>query len=85
LLYQVIIGLAMVALTALGLWWISRHRYRCPFCGRFVKWKDIKCPHCGNDMEFRHRDTRDLGARMMTWSKSRASGGTGTTSHRPRR
>jgi predicted amidophosphoribosyltransferase len=56
---QTLIGLLMVALTALGLYLIARRRYRCPFCGRFVRWKDVVCPHCGSDMKFRHRAGRD--------------------------
>jgi len=45
----------MVALTALGFWWVGRRRYRCPFCGRVVRWENINCPYCGTDMKFRHR------------------------------
>jgi len=52
---ETIIGLLMVALTAFGFYWVSRHRYKCPYCGRFVQWKDVNCPHCGNDMKYRHR------------------------------
>ncbi|MGO9450105.1 MAG: hypothetical protein ACLQDV_03505 [Candidatus Binataceae bacterium] len=52
---ETIIGLLMVALTALGFYFASRRRYKCPFCGRFVQWKDVNCPHCGNDMKLRHR------------------------------
>ena len=29
--------------------------YKCPFCGAYVQWKDINCPHCGNDMKYKHR------------------------------
>lgn len=53
---QVIVGLVMVALTAGYFWLVARRRYRCPFCGRPVKWQDINCPHCGNDMNYRHRE-----------------------------
>jgi hypothetical protein len=56
---QTLGGLLMVALTALGLYLLARRRYRCPFCGRIVKWKDIVCPHCGGDMKFRHRAGRE--------------------------
>ncbi len=52
---QTIIGLAMVALTALGFYLVARRRYKCPYCGRFVRWEDVNCPHCGSDMNFRHR------------------------------
>lgn len=52
---ETIIGLLMVALTAAGFYWVSRRRYKCPFCGRAVQWKDENCPHCGNDMKMRHR------------------------------
>ena len=52
---ETIIGLVMVALTALGFYFVSRRRYKCPFCGRFVQWKDINCPYCGNDMNYKHR------------------------------
>jgi predicted RNA-binding Zn-ribbon protein involved in translation (DUF1610 family) len=71
-MYQTIFGIAMIAVTALALWWKARHHYRCPICGQFVQWKDITCPHCGNDMEYRHREVRDPGASMMSWSKSRS-------------
>lgn len=50
-----IIGLIMVAATAVGLYWIARSRYKCPHCGRQVKWNDVNCPHCGEDMKFQHR------------------------------
>jgi DNA-directed RNA polymerase subunit RPC12/RpoP len=52
---QTIIGLLMVAVTAAFFYWKATHRYRCPFCGRFVQYNDVNCPHCGNDMEFKHR------------------------------
>ncbi len=52
---ETIVGLLMVAVTALGFYIVSRRRYKCPFCGRFVRWKDVNCPHCGNDMNYRHR------------------------------
>ena len=52
---ETIIGLAMVALTALGFYFVSRRRYKCPICGAFVQWKDVNCPHCGNDMKYKHR------------------------------
>jgi predicted amidophosphoribosyltransferase len=45
----------MVALTALWLYWLGRKRYKCPLCGRIVRWSDEICPHCGDDMKFRHR------------------------------
>ncbi|MDB5108067.1 MAG: zinc-ribbon domain [Candidatus Binatus sp.] len=45
----------MVALTAALFYWVARRRYKCPFCGRIVNYKDINCPHCGNDMQFKHR------------------------------
>jgi DNA-directed RNA polymerase subunit RPC12/RpoP len=45
----------MVGLTAAFFYWKARHRYRCPFCGRFVQYNDVNCPHCGNDMQYKHR------------------------------
>ncbi|MGB8685682.1 MAG: hypothetical protein WCD12_22570 [Candidatus Binatus sp.] len=56
---QTIIGLLMVALTAAFFYWKATHRYMCPFCGRFVRYNDVNCPHCGNDMNFRHRSGPD--------------------------
>ena len=50
-----IVGLLMVALTAAGFYWLARRRYKCPYCGRVVKYDDVNCPYCGNDMKFRHR------------------------------
>lgn len=50
-----LIGLLMVALTALGLYWVGRNRYKCPQCGRVVRWDDVNCPHCGSDMKAQHR------------------------------
>jgi primosomal protein N' len=52
---QTIVGLLMVAVTAGFFYWVARNRYKCPFCGRVVKYNDVNCPHCGNDMKFRHR------------------------------
>ena len=52
---QTIIGLLMVALTAAGFYWVARRRYKCPYCGRFVRYDDVNCPYCGNDMKYRHR------------------------------
>jgi len=52
---QTLIGLVMVALTALGFYWTARTRYKCPNCARPVRWKDVICPHCGVDMNFKHR------------------------------
>ncbi|MGA7871797.1 MAG: zinc ribbon domain-containing protein [Candidatus Binatus sp.] len=52
---QTIIGLLMVALTAAFFYWVGRRRYKCPYCGRIVKYDDVNCPHCGNDMKYRHR------------------------------
>ena len=52
---QTIVGLLMVALTAAYFYWVARHRYKCPFCGRHVKYNDVNCPYCGNDMLFKHR------------------------------
>ena len=66
---RTIIGLTMVALTALGFWLVGRRRYRCPFCGRIVRWEDINCPHCGDDMKFRHRAGPE-GARLGAESRA---------------
>jgi DNA-directed RNA polymerase subunit RPC12/RpoP len=52
---QIIIGALTIALTAAGFYWAARRRYKCPFCGRIVRYADINCPYCGNDMKFRHR------------------------------
>jgi predicted RNA-binding Zn-ribbon protein involved in translation (DUF1610 family) len=52
---QIVIALLTIALTAAGFYWAARRRYKCPFCGRIVRYSDINCPHCGNDMKFRHR------------------------------
>ena len=52
---QTLIGLLMVAVTAAGLYWMSRNRYKCPSCARPVRWKDVTCTHCGEDMKFQHR------------------------------
>jgi hypothetical protein len=49
------IALLTIGLTAAGFYWAARRRYKCPFCGRIVRYADINCPHCGNDMKFRHR------------------------------
>jgi DNA-directed RNA polymerase subunit RPC12/RpoP len=53
--FQTIVGLLMVALTAACFYWIGRRRYKCPYCGRIVKYDDVNCPYCGDDMKFRHR------------------------------
>jgi DNA-directed RNA polymerase subunit RPC12/RpoP len=52
---QIVVGLTMVALTALYFWLVARRRYKCPFCGRIVKYEDVNCPYCGNDMGLKHR------------------------------
>ncbi|HEY9158631.1 zinc ribbon domain-containing protein [Candidatus Binatus sp.] len=52
---QTIIGLLMVALTAAFFYWVGRRRYKCPYCGRVVRYDDVNCSHCGNDMKYRHR------------------------------
>lgn len=54
-MYQTLIGLLMVVLTAIGFYLIARNRYKCPYCARTVKWDDVNCPHCGEDMKFLHR------------------------------
>lgn len=54
-MFQTIVGLLMVALTAAAFYWVGRRRYRCPYCGRIVKYDDVNCPYCGDDMKFRHR------------------------------
>jgi zinc-ribbon domain len=70
--YQTIIGLLMVALTALGLWWVARRRYRCPYCGRIVRWADVNCPHCGDDMKMRHREGGGMSSE--NWVSKHAAG-----------
>jgi DNA-directed RNA polymerase subunit RPC12/RpoP len=52
---QIIIGVLTIALTAAGFYWAARRRYKCPYCGRIVRYSDVNCPYCGNDMKFRHR------------------------------
>jgi predicted amidophosphoribosyltransferase len=52
---QIVVGLAMVALTAGYFYYSARNRYKCPNCGRPVRWKDVNCPHCGEDMKLQHR------------------------------
>ena len=46
----------MVAVTASWYFWLARHRYKCPFCGRYVQYNDVNCKHCGNDMQYKHRE-----------------------------
>jgi len=53
--FETIFGLLTVVATALWFYYLARKRYRCPFCGRNVKWDDQNCPHCGANMEGRHR------------------------------
>jgi endogenous inhibitor of DNA gyrase (YacG/DUF329 family) len=53
--YRTIIGLLLAALTGVVFYFIGRTRYKCPHCGRKVKWSDELCPHCGDDMKFQHR------------------------------
>ena len=75
---QTIIGLLMVALTAAVFYWVARHRYKCPYCGRFVRYDDVNCPYCGNDMNFRHRagpDSRFGVALGQRTSQRRRGGG----------
>ena len=57
---QTIVGLLMVALTAVYFYWVARRRYKCPYCGRAVKYNDVSCPYCGNDMQFKHRAGPEL-------------------------
>jgi len=52
---QTISGLLLAAATALAFYLVGRNRYRCPHCGRKVRWADENCPHCGDDMKLRHR------------------------------
>jgi predicted RNA-binding Zn-ribbon protein involved in translation (DUF1610 family) len=80
--YRTIIGLILVAATAVILWLLARGRYRCPFCGRIVRWKDVNCPHCGEDMKMRHRE--GSGRTSSTWVQRYAPGEKGGESHRRR-
>src|SRR5271157_3938981 len=52
--HRVNIGALDDALKEVGFYFLARNRYRCPVCARPVKWKDINCPHCGEDMKFQH-------------------------------
>jgi hypothetical protein len=55
---QTILGLMAAALTGAFIYMVGvirRNRLACPLCGRRVKWDDINCPHCGEDMKLRHR------------------------------
>jgi hypothetical protein len=75
--FQTIVGLLMVALTAAAFYWISRNRYKCPYCGRIVKYDDVNCPYCGDDMKFRHRagpESVPRAARDIGPPKRRSSG-----------
>ncbi len=49
---ETLLGLLMAALTAAVVYVIGRRRYKCPHCGRRVRWKDADCPHCGEDMKY---------------------------------
>ncbi len=53
--YQTVIGLLAAAVTVLAFYIVARNRYKCPYCGRRVKWSDENCPHCGSDMKGQHR------------------------------
>ncbi|HXN85448.1 MAG TPA: hypothetical protein VN867_05220 [Candidatus Binataceae bacterium] len=65
-----LIGLIMVVLTAVGFYLIARNRYKCPYCARTVKWTDVNCPHCGEDMKFLHRTGPPKPPRRVTHLKS---------------
>jgi DNA-directed RNA polymerase subunit RPC12/RpoP len=60
---QTIIGLLMVAVTAALFYWVARRRYKCPYCGRIVRYQDVNCPHCGNDMQMKHRAGPEIAPR----------------------
>ncbi|MGB3551528.1 MAG: hypothetical protein WA993_12600 [Candidatus Binatus sp.] len=75
---QTIIGLLMVALTAAFFYLVGRRRYKCPLCGRVVRYDDLNCPHCGNDMKYRHRagpEPVPRAAADLRPAKRRPSGG----------
>jgi DNA-directed RNA polymerase subunit RPC12/RpoP len=65
-MWHTIVGLLMVALTALGFYLIARRRYKCPHCGRQVRWEDVSCPHCGEDMKLRHRAGPEMARSAFT-------------------
>jgi endogenous inhibitor of DNA gyrase (YacG/DUF329 family) len=64
-LFRAIFAILIGGGTVLYFYLKWRNRYRCPYCGRRVRWKDINCPHCGDDMKFRHRATFDERARTF--------------------
>jgi predicted RNA-binding Zn-ribbon protein involved in translation (DUF1610 family) len=81
--YRTIIGLILAAATGVVLLMLARRRYRCPFCGRIVRWKDVNCPHCGEDMKMRHRE--GSGRTASTWVQRHAPGREGEPHRRRHR
>lgn len=66
---ETLLGLLLAAATAAAFYLIGRNRYRCPHCGRRVRWQDVNCPHCGEDMKYRHRAGLPPGKMGLTRDK----------------
>lgn len=66
---QTVLGLLLAAVTAVAFYLIGRSRYRCPHCGRRVRWQDVNCPHCGENMKSRHRAGLPPGKSGLTRDK----------------
>ncbi len=87
-LYQTVIGLLAAAVTVLAFYLVARNRYKCPYCGRRVKWSDESCPHCGGDMKAQHRvgppPSRVVEPIFSSRSRPETGGGRGRRSRRGR-
>jgi endogenous inhibitor of DNA gyrase (YacG/DUF329 family) len=73
----------MVAVTAAGFYWVARRRYKCPYCGRIVKYDDVNCPYCGNDMKFLHRSGPEQVPRVASSLRPPKRRSSGDGSRRP--